>query len=84
MPRACGDAGGYGGGSSSGGSSSSGTTPLGGTGAAGGTGSSTTTPPTASDLGVDPGSYVEYQPNQHQVQITYPDGSTETRPWPAK
>ena len=87
MPRTGGDGGGYSGGSSSGGSSASGgTTPLGGTGAASGasgTGTSTT-PPTASDLGVDPNAYVEYQPNQHQVQITYPDGSTETRPWPSK
>lgn len=81
-----GDAGGYSSGSSSGGSSpSGGTTPLGGTGdAPGAPGSDTTQPPTASDLGVDPNSYIEYQPNQHQVQITYPDGTTETRPWPAK
>ena len=87
MPRTGGD-GGYSSGSSSGGSSASGgTTPLGGTGAASGasgTGTSTTTPPTAADLGVDPNAYVEYQPNQHQVQITYPDGTTETRPWPSK
>lgn len=82
------DGGGYSSGSSSGGSSpSGGTTPLGGTGAASGapgTDTSTTTPPTAADLGVDPNAYVEYQPNQHQVQITYPDGTTETRPWPSK
>lgn len=84
MPRDGGDAGGDGGGSSSGGSSSGGSpTPLGGTGApAGGTGTSSTTPPTAADLGVEPNSYIEYQPNQGQVQITHPDGSTETRPWP--
>ena len=41
----------------------------------GGTG---TAPPTAADLGIDPksGAYIEYQPGQGQVQITYPDGTT--------
>jgi hypothetical protein len=38
-------------------------------------------PPTASDLGVPEGSYIEYQPGAHQVVITYPDGTTEVRPW---
>jgi len=87
MPR---DGGGSSAGSGSGGSSAgSGTTPLGGSGSApsgspaGGAGTSTN-PPTAADLGVDPNAYVEYQPNQGQVQITYPDGSTETRPWPPR
>lgn len=85
---------GYGGGSGSSGSSP---TPLGvsGSGAgtssgersssSGGSSSSTgVTPPTASDLGIDAnsGAYIEYQPSEGQVQITYPDGTTETRPWP--
>jgi hypothetical protein len=82
------DGGDYGGGGgSSGGSSgggSQGTTPLGGS-SGGSPGSGTgTQPPTAGDLGLDPNSnaYIEYQPNQGQVQISYPDGTTETRPWP--
>jgi hypothetical protein len=79
-----GDAGGYSGGGGSG--SSGGTTPLGGSGSGTGTsGSGTgTQPPTAGDLGIDPSTnpYIEYQPGQGQVQISYPDGTTETRPWP--
>jgi hypothetical protein len=81
--------GGYSGGSSGGGSGSSGgTTPLGGSGSGTGTsGSGTgtgTQPPTAGDLGIDPSTnpYIEYQPGQGQVQISYPDGTSETRPWP--
>ncbi len=77
------------GGDSGSGSTGSSPTPLGvsgsGTASSGGGSSSTTVPPpTASDLGLDPnsGAYVEYQPNQGQVQITYPDGTTEARPWP--
>ena len=82
-----GDSGGYSGGTYTGGSGgSSGTTPLGGSGTGtGASGSGTATqPPTAGDLGLDPNSnaYIEYQPNQGQVQISYPDGTTETRPWP--
>jgi hypothetical protein len=87
---------GYGGDSGSGSSGSS-STPLGvsgsgagtssgeGSSSSGGSSSSTgVTPPTASDLGLDPnsGAYIEYQPSEGQVQITYPDGTTETRPWP--
>jgi len=72
------------GGSSGGGGGTQGTTPVGSSGPAPDAGGSSTQPPTASDLGVDPNSYVEYQPNQGQVQITYPDGTTETRPWPPK
>jgi hypothetical protein len=85
-----GDSGGYGGSGSSG-SSQGGTTPLGGSGSGSGSstsspGSGGTQPPTASDLGIDPnsGAYIEYQPSLNQVVITYPDGSTETRPWPAR
>jgi hypothetical protein len=81
------DGGGGGDGGSSadgGGGGVHGTTPLGGSGPAPDAGGSPTQPPTASDLGVDPNSYIEYQPNQGQVQITYPDGTTETRPWPPK
>jgi hypothetical protein len=59
-----------GGGSASSGSS---TTPSGPPAASGA--------PTASDLGVPDGSYIEYQPSAHQVVITYPDGTTEVRPW---
>jgi len=81
---------GYGGGSGGGGSTGSSPTPLGGSGsgagASGGGGSTSTAvaPPTAGDLGLDPnsGAYIEYQPTAGQVQITYPDGTTETRPWP--
>ena len=49
-------------------------------------GSGGTEPPTAGDLGIDPnsGAYIEYQPSLNQVVITYPDGTTETRPWPAQ
>jgi hypothetical protein len=83
-----GDSGGYGGSGSSG-SSQGGTTPRGGSGSGSGTsspGSGGTQPPTAGDLGIDPnsGAYIEYQPSLNQVVITYPDGSTETRPWPAQ
>jgi hypothetical protein len=77
---------GSGGSGSSGGTSSGGTTPLGGSGSGtGASGSGTgTQPPTAGDLGIDPSTnpYIEYQPGQGQVQISYPDGTTETRPWP--
>ncbi len=53
-------------------------------------GSSTPSPPpmdtgpSLQDLGVDPssGAYVEYQPTEGQAVIHYPDGTTETRPWP--
>ncbi len=89
--------GGYGGsgsgygGSGGSGSSQGGTTPLGGSGSGSGsgtptTGSAGTAPPTAGDLGLDPnsGAYIEYQPSLNQVVITYPDGTTETRPWPAQ
>lgn len=85
-PRSGGDsAGGVGVGGGGGGSSP---TPLGGSGSSGtpaAPGASGTQAPTASDLGIDPnsGAYIEYQPNQGQVQITYPDGTTETRPWPS-
>lgn len=75
-PRDGGDYGGgadYGGGGSSGG----GTTPIGGDSSAPPTSSSA--PPTAADLGLPEGSYVEYQPGQ--MVITYPDGSTVVRPW---
>lgn len=74
--------GGYGG--SSGGSSSGGgsTTPVGGSSGSGSSSGSGTQPPTAGDLGVEPGSYIEYQPGNGQVVITHPDGNTETRPWP--
>ncbi len=77
-------------GSDSSGSSQGGTTPLGGTGSNSGTSNTGsdggTQPPTAGDLGLDPnsGAYIEYQPSLNQVVITYPDGSTETRPWPAQ
>jgi hypothetical protein len=84
--------GGYGGGGygSSGSSSSGGTTPLGGSGGgagaqAGSSGDSGgTEPPTAADLGLDPnsGAYIEYQPSLNQAVVTYPDGSTQTFPWP--
>ncbi len=81
---------GYGGDSGSGAAGSS-PTPLGVSGggtttSGGGSSSSSVPPPTPSDLGLDPnsGAYVEYQPNQGQVQITYPDGTTETRPWPTR
>lgn len=77
------------GGGSSGGGSSGGGMPLGGSSGSPGAGTSgsppdtgVTTMPTASDLGLDPGTYFEYQPTANQVQITYSDGSTETRPWP--
>lgn len=80
-----GGGGGYGGGGGGGGSP----TPLGGSGSGGDSGTPTgdsgvSTMPTASDLGIDPnsGAYIEYQPTAGQVQVTYPDGSTETRPWP--
>jgi hypothetical protein len=63
--------------------------PLGASGSGAGTSSSSTSstavaPPTPGDLGLDPnsGAYIEYQPSQGQAQITYPDGTTETRPWP--
>ena len=86
-----GDSGGGYGGSGSSGSSQGGTTPLGGSGSGSGSGTSSpgsgsTEPPTAGDLGIDPnsGAYIEYQPSLNQVVITYPDGSTETRPWPAQ
>lgn len=76
---------GYGGG----GSGSGGTTPLGESG--GGEAPSGETPgeppsPTYEDLGLDPdsGAYIEYQPSEGQVQITYPDGTVETRPWPTQ
>jgi hypothetical protein len=78
------------GGDSGSGSAGSSPTPLGvsgsGTTPSGGSSSTSVQPPTASDLGLDPnsGAYVEYQPNQGQVQITYPDGTTETRPWPPR
>lgn len=89
-----GSGGGYGGGSGGYGGGGSGTQPLGGSGTSSGTstggssgdtsGSGVSTLPTASDLGIDPnsGAYIEYQPTANQVQITYPDGSKETRPWP--
>jgi hypothetical protein len=76
------------GGSGSSGSSQGGTTPLGGSGSSAGTSNASsgdgTQPPTASDLGIDPnsGAFIEYQPTLNQVVITYPDGNTETRPWP--
>jgi hypothetical protein len=86
-----GDSGGGYGGAGSSGSSQGGTTPLGGSGSGSGSGTSSpgsgsTEPPTAGDLGIDPnsGAYIEYQPSLNQVVITYPDGSTETRPWPAQ
>lgn len=88
-----GDGGGVsdGGDSGSGGSPGSAPTPLGvsGTGGSEGSGASSSTgvaPPTATDLGLDPnsGAYIEYQPSEGQVQITYPDGTTETRPWPPR
>lgn len=86
-----GDSGGGYGGSGSSGSSQGGTTPLGGSGSGSGSGTSSpgsgsTEPPTAGDLGIDPnsGAYIEYQPSLNQVVIIYPDGSTETRPWPAQ
>ena len=42
------------------------------------------TGPSLQDLGVDPdsGGYVEYQPGEGQAVIHYPDGRTETYPWP--
>ena len=87
-----GDSGGGYGGSGSSGSSQGGTRPLGGSGSGGWhghsrhSGSGGTEPPTAGDLGIDPnsGAYIEYQPSLNQVVITYPDGTTETRPWPAQ
>lgn len=84
-----GDSGGGYGGSGGSGSSQGGTRPLGGSGSGTGTtnsGSGGTEPPTAGDLGIDPnsGAYIEYQPSLNQVVITYPDGTTETRPWPAQ
>ena len=83
-----GDSGGGYGGSGSSGSSQGGTTPVGGSGSSSGTSNSGsgdgTQPPTAGDLGIDPNAYIEYQPTLNQVVITYPDGSTETRPWPAQ
>ena len=90
-----GDSGGGYGGSGGSGSSQGGTTPLGGSGPGSGsgsgsgtptTGSDETEPPTAGDLGIAPnsGAYIEYQPSLNQVVITYPDGTTETRPWPAQ
>jgi len=80
--------GGYGGSGSSGPSQST-PTPIGSSSNSGtaNTGSAgDIQPPTASDLGIDPnsGAYIEYQPSQNQVVITYPDGTTETRPWPAE
>jgi hypothetical protein len=79
---------GYGSGGGGYGGGGSGPAPLGG-GSGADSGNSTgdsgvSTMPTASDLGIDPnsGAYIEYQPTAGQVQITYPDGSTETRPWP--
>jgi hypothetical protein len=82
-----GSGGGYGSSGSSG-SSQGGTTPLGGSGSNSGTSNSGssdgTQPPTAGDLGIDPNAYIEYQPTLNQVVITYPDGSMETRPWPAQ
>ncbi len=79
------DGGGGGGGYSgapSGGSSP--TTPLGETGGDTTPESSADAGPSLQDLGIDPnsGAYVEYQPTEGQVEITYPDGTTETRPWP--
>ena len=76
-PRDGGDYGGGGGDYGGGGSSGGGTTPLGGDSSAPPTSSSA--PPTAADLGLPEGSYVEYQPGQ--MVITYPDGTTEVRPW---
>jgi len=72
------------------GSGSSGTAPLGGSGASSGSQSGSTgssgsaQPPSAADLGIDPnsGAFIEYQPSLNQVVVTYPDGSTETIPWP--
>ena len=70
-----------------GGSGSVGTTPLGESG--GGEAPLAETPgepppPTYEDVGLDQdsGAYIEYQPSEGQVQITYPDGTVETRPWP--
>lgn len=76
------------GGGSSAGAPGNSPTPLGVSGSGAGTASSSSStgvaPPTPGDLGLDPnsGAYIEYQPSQGQVQITYPDGTTEIRPWP--
>jgi len=94
MSRSSGGTGGYSGGyggSGSSGASPGGTpTPLGGSGTNSGTSNtgsgSTTAAPTASDLGVDPnsGATIEYQPSNNQAVVTYPDGTTEIKPWPAQ
>lgn len=40
--------------------------------------------PSLQDLGADPdsGGFVEYQPGEGQAVVHYPDGTTETYPWP--
>ena len=95
MSRSSGGTGGYDGGYGGSGSSGPGQggtpTPIGGSGASSGTsntgsGSGTTAAPTASDLGIDPnsGASIEYQPGNNQAVVTYPDGTTEIKPWPAQ
>jgi hypothetical protein len=75
------DAGGGGGSGYNSGGGGDSPTPLGETGGSEAPPSdSAPPPPSAEDLGLPPGSFVEYQPGQ--VVITYPDGTTETRPWP--
>jgi hypothetical protein len=82
--------GGYGGSGSSGPSQGGTPTPIGGSGTSSGTSNTgsggTTAAPTASDLGVDPnsGATIEYQPGNNQAVVTYPDGTTEIKPWPAQ
>lgn len=68
-----------------GGGGSGGTTPLGETSPPSSDApSGSTPPPTPEDLGLSPdsGAYIEYQPTDGQVKITYPDGTQEVRPWP--
>lgn len=72
-------------GSSGGGSYPTGAGSSGGSNSPGGTansGGSGTQPPSAADVGAEPGDFVEYQPGQGQVVITHADGSQTTKPWP--
>ena len=38
--------------------------------------------PTHEDLGLEPGTFFEYQPGEGVVVITHADGTQEVRPWP--